>query len=691
MSQASARNRAKLVRIVAALMLAATAVLAAVAGLVTYSAGAIDRMQAQAETSLAERRVSQKLAALRDDVVSATVWTDAYDRTAARDLEWMQVNFGDYYADYMDHAVTVAFAPDGAAFYASRASEPAAVAAERSFIAAVAPVVAQVRADAMRKRSAPGGAGRFGLEAAASGEAIVLVDGAPYLVAVANVVAEDARHGADGRPDAVVASGTPVAAFVPTLTADLNLDAPQLLAAPPAKGPFITLRDRSGAARAYIGWTPARPGAALLRDAVPWLIALFAVAMAAAFIGALRVRRLVRALAENEAALDRSLAAAEAANAAKSQFLANMSHELRTPLNGIIAMTELLAPHQTDARCLEMARTIIASGRTLDHVVNDILDVSKIEAGEMRFERAPFDLEQRLRSIVDLHAATAGSKGVSLDLIVSRRAAGLYEGDPTRFGQVISNLVGNAVKFTETGRIRVVAGTGPNGLRVVVRDTGVGFDRIVAERLFHRFEQADASINRRFGGTGLGLSIAASLAEMMGGGVTARSAPGRGSVFAAHLPLQRIGDAASHRPEPEAVVAGRSGLRILFADDHEVNRRVVALILEPLDVALTVVEDGAAAVAAFRNGTFDLVLMDMQMPVMDGLLATRAIRAHEAVTGAVPTPVAALTANAMPEDVARCREAGCDLHLAKPIRPDNLITAITSLTNSRAAAVAEAA
>jgi signal transduction histidine kinase/ActR/RegA family two-component response regulator len=653
----------------------------AVGGLLTYSVQAIDRVQVESETRLVERKVARALGRLRENMIAATVWNEAYTQTLARDQEWMQINYGDFFADYTKHDASVAYAPDGTPIQASRDSEPVTTESESAFIAAVAPLVAQVKDEAQRKRAAQSTL-LVGLEAVVTREATVDVDGMPYFVSVSTVVPEDSETATSG-PDPIVASGMAVSGFIPSLTEDLGLVSPELLADAPRAGPAVRLTNGAGKTLGHISWRPATPGASRLMGAIPLLLALLALMVIALSVGVRRVYRLVNQLAENEQALDLSLAQAEASSAAKSQFLANMSHELRTPLNGIIALSELLERRQSDPTSSSMAKTIVASGRTLELVINDILDVAKIEAGQLKFELAPFDLVDVLSDTVDLHRATAEAKGIRLELLIPPAAAGVYEGDRTRIGQVVSNLVSNAVKFTQSGSVRVTVRRRSRGLCIYVADTGIGFDRATAVRLFQRFEQADVSTNRKYGGTGLGLSICRSLTEMMGGRISVRSRSGEGSVFAVQLPLQRLGETApghacSDQGEQLTGVADASDapLRILFADDHPVNRQVVALILEPLGIHLTEVEDGAMALEAYTNGTFDLVLMDVQMPVMDGLAATRAIREIERSTGRARTPIISLTANAMPEDIRRSLDAGCDTHLAKPVRPDKLIEAV---------------
>ena len=377
------------------------------------------------------------------------------------------------------------------------------------------------------------------------------------------------------------------------------------------------------------------------------------------------------------------------ANAAKTDFLANMSHELRTPLNGVVAVSDLLAKEQTTDRGRQMAELVRASGRLLEQVLTDILDISRIEAGQLPINRAPFDLAACVATIAALHRASAEAKGLDFIVRVDEGAAGWRLGDDVRISQILSNLLSNAVKFTTEGQVVLdVAHDDDGATRFTVTDTGVGFSADFQAKLFSRFEQADGSITRRFGGSGLGLAISASLAEMMGGAVVATSEPGRGSVFTVTLPLETV--AAPEASDDTAEAAGHdlTAMKILVAEDHPTNRTVVALILEPFGVELTLVEDGRQAVEAVERETYDLILMDLQMPVLDGLSATREIRALETALGLARTPIVALSANALPEHIAEARAAGMDEHLAKPIRPDALIALLTRAEELKASAAA---
>jgi signal transduction histidine kinase/CheY-like chemotaxis protein len=379
---------------------------------------------------------------------------------------------------------------------------------------------------------------------------------------------------------------------------------------------------------------------------------------------------------ERTAELDR-------ANQAKSSFLATMSHELRTPLNGVVALSHLLAERQTNAEDREMAALIISSGRLLEQVLTDVLDFSKIEAGQLSLDAAPFDLAVCVRRVAELHRATAEAKGLTLTWMVEEGLAGGVLGDELRLTQVLSNFLSNAVKFTDAGRVALEVGPAAGGLRFAVRDSGIGFAPEVGARLFQRFEQADASITRRFGGTGLGLAICTSLTGLMGGRVWAESQPGVGSTFFAEIPLPPADLASIAEAEADDDIASSLiGCRVLLAEDHVVNQRVVSLILEPMGVELVIVGDGAEAIEAEATGRYDVILMDLHMPKVDGLTAIRAIRRAEAERGAAPTPIVALTADALAEHIAATRAAGAEHHLAKPIRPDTLIDVLADILTS---------
>ncbi len=391
------------------------------------------------------------------------------------------------------------------------------------------------------------------------------------------------------------------------------------------------------------------------------------------------VMRDVTARKAMEGELEEARVAAEAASQAKSDFLANMSHELRTPLTAILGYADVL---EGDARLFAdgrvYARRVRDAGSSLLALVDDVLDLAKIEATGLQLHPRPVEVGRLLRSALDLVRPLAQAKALALDLDWDV-ASLTVEADPDRLRQVLVNLLGNAVKFTPAGGVRLRARCAREGaaaaLELAVSDTGVG---IPAERLagiFDRFEQADASTSRRFGGTGLGLTISQAIAQAMGGRIDVASRPGEGTTFTVHLTLARAEDAREPgRLQAPDGTTGLSGLRVLVAEDVEVNRDLIALLLKPLGVELEMACDGAEAVAAAARTAFDLILMDMQMPVLDGVEAVRRIRAGGGASAGAR--ILALTANVLGPEVESCLAAGMDGHIGKPFSVAQLVSAL---------------
>jgi signal transduction histidine kinase/ActR/RegA family two-component response regulator len=390
------------------------------------------------------------------------------------------------------------------------------------------------------------------------------------------------------------------------------------------------------------------------------------------------------------AALEEALARTEAANRAKSDFLANMSHEIRTPLNGVMGLAEVLARTPLDHSQRAMLATMVASAGALNQLLCDLLDFSRLEAGKIEIVREAFQLDAAVAEAAGLFEHQARAKGLDFEVSVSAEAARQVVGDPTRLKQILTNLLSNALKFTHTGRVAlsVARSALDDRLHFEVRDTGVGFNPHDAERLFGRFEQADGSTTRQFGGTGLGLAICRQLAALMGGTVVAAGQPGRGAVFTLILPLPLAEPAAPEAADGADPVCDASGLRVLVADDNPTNRMVAELILASVGADTVSVENGRQAVEATLAEPFDVVLMDLQMPEMDGLTAIRAIRAREEGEGLDRLPIVVLSANVMRDHVEASAAAGADGHIGKPFRADELIATVLRAAQGEARAFA---
>jgi PAS domain S-box-containing protein len=453
----------------------------------------------------------------------------------------------------------------------------------------------------------------------------------------------------------------------------------------PARGVMMRLRDRQGALRTFsVNCSPVLGSEGKSRGV---LISLDDVTK----------------LEQNEAELRKSKDEAESANRAKSDFLARMSHEIRTPMNAILGFADILRRgyEENESERQEYLETIHNSGQHLLELINDILDLSKIEAGKLEFEMSRCSPNSLISQVIAVLSVRAKQKGIGLSFEWSGTVPDTIETDPTRVRQALTNLVGNAIKFTESGQVRVVARVLPGRdpqLAVAVGDSGIGMKPDVLNRIFTPFSQADTSITRRFGGTGLGLSISKQIAEALGGRIEVASEFGKGSTFTlvigtgslegvAMLESASMELTAAVPTSPDNIAAYRlDGVRVLLAEDGTSNRKLISLVLERLGAVIDSAEDGQAAVELASKNSYDLILMDMQMPVMDGYTAATILRRKGATL-----PIIALTAHAMRGDEEKCRAAGCSGFLTKPIDMDLLVRTVAEAAGVRDGATPTAA
>ena len=395
-----------------------------------------------------------------------------------------------------------------------------------------------------------------------------------------------------------------------------------------------------------------------------------------------------------QAALERALEEAEAADRAKSQFLAVMSHEIRSPLNGVLGMAQAMELGELPPEQRRRLQVMREAGGVLLDLLNDMLDLTRISAGGLQLEDGVVEGRELVRSARNLFDGLAADKDLSFELELDPVALGPWKGDPTRVRQIVTNLIGNAVKFTDRGRITLRILPEAEGFRLEVSDTGPGIPADMLGRIFDPFDQLDPSNTRRHGGSGLGLAICRDLAELMEGQITVSSVVGVGSTFVLKLPLRRAdvepARAVQDAPAPLASPAGDRPLRILAAEDNPMNQLVLTTLLGAAGLEPVLVSNGEEAVKAFADQPWDLILMDVQMPVMDGLDAARAIRAAERAEGRTPTPIIALTANAMQHQLDEYRVCGMTSTVSKPVEIRALLAAIKAAIEPADVAVTQA-
>ena len=652
-------------------------------GLLHYSAQAVDKANALEERALVSNYMREREHELVGQVISASIWDDAYTRLAPQiDADWADLYVGSYFETYMRHAAS--FVLDGAdrPVYAWRDGSRLPPQAASSFLQETAPLVSELRT---LERSR-GEARRRGLAGTITKTGVIRSDGAFYLVVVANVVPETPRVAPRPEADHLLVTARRIdAPFLAGLSRDMRVSDVRLTAGAPAPGAGLPILPADGRQAGALTWKPKAVAFAAMRR----VGLLYGVGVATLFLAVLvlaaRVRAALDEMSDNERALQRAMDElvqardqAAAANVAKSQFLANMSHEIRTPLNGILGMTQIMTGDELGERQRQRLEVVRESGQTLLTVLNDILDISKIEAGRLEIDNHEFEIVAAVQAACGPFENLACQKDIDFRIEIDAAARGVWFGDGVRLRQVLANLASNAVKFTAQGQIVVSVGRVGSALSISVRDTGIGIPETRHADLFEKFSQVDATTTRRFGGAGLGLAISRELVDLMGGAMTVDSCEGQGSTFTVLLPLERRGAAVAPdmAPAGHATAAREGVVRILAAEDNPTNQLVLAAMLEPFDIELTLADNGAEAVDAFFAGAFDLILMDVQMPVMNGVEATAAIRRLEAERDLPATPILALSANVMSHQVAEYLAAGMNGFIPKPIDTTRLLTAI---------------
>jgi signal transduction histidine kinase len=511
--------------------------------LMVQAARALDRMEAVDEIEITQRTITRTLERTERELTSATIWDTAYKMMGWKiDLDWADTDFAGYYREQFKHDVTFVMR-SGQVVYASRDGKRSSTEALGGLPARVAPIVADLSLDARAARrarlvSTRGEVSRTGL---------MKVDGVTYLVALAAVTPESpsVADTYDGPPAIVISAQRMDAAFIKDLADDLGLNDLVLLNHPGGAPPNVVLRDIDGQPFGALAWKAENPGVNLLKGVAPWLLVGFLVLASAGAVLMQRVAEALRTLETGRVALQAAKEDAEAANAAKTRFLANMSHEVRTPLNGVLGMAQVMAADTLTEPQGRRLRILEESGRSLLTLLNDILDIARLESHAVKLRAEVFDLAAMVEASCAAFSGAAAAKGLTLDVDIAADLRGRWTGDPMRLRQVLGNLVANAVKFTDEGGVTVRVRHSGKGLRFEVEDTGMGIAAEHVPDLFKTFSQVDTSLTRAHDGAGLGLSICRELVELMGGTIGVHSSPGLGSSFHFVAPLTQ---AAAERP-----------------------------------------------------------------------------------------------------------------------------------------------
>ena len=512
--------------------------------LMVLAARQLDRMEAVDEIEITQRTMARSLERMEREVTSATVWDAAYAAIGHKvDDAWADSNFATYYRDQFSHDLTFVMR-SGQVLYASVGGVRTTSSTLGAFPAKSVPIAAEISADARAARQA----GRVSSAAEVTRTGLMRVDDTTYLVAFASVTPETlaGAKSYDGPPAVVISARRLDAPFVKRLADDLGLDALAYGYPPNARTPRVLLKDINGEPVGALAWDAANPGLHLLMSVAPWLLVGFLVLAGAGAVLLHRVAEALRTLESGRLALIAAKEQAEAANQAKTRFLANMSHEVRTPLNGVLGMAQVMAADTLSEPQAKRLRILTESGQALLALLNDILDIARLETGAVRLRAEIFDLAPLVEASCAAFSGAAAAKGLALSVDIAPDLRGRWTGDPMRLRQVLGNLVANAVKFTDEGGVTVrVRPATKGGLRFEVEDTGMGVALEHQTELFKTFSQVDSSLTRAHDGAGLGLSICRELVELMGGTIGVHSALGLGSSFHFTVPLTQ---ASAERP-----------------------------------------------------------------------------------------------------------------------------------------------